>query len=128
MSTEENKTLNPKSYYYKDDTNVEIPGSFLKELIALTENLLAKEVKTESEFKYNYINEKGNVVKTFKKEDVESGKVKKIVDWEKTIYDPTLKHSLTEEGIQYAKLKNYLENLHKVNIDNGLAVTYIKSA
>lgn len=127
MSTEENKT-NPKSYYYESDVNVEIPGSFLTELIAMTEQLLTKEIKTESEFKFNYVNEKGKIVKTFKSEDLEMGKVKKVLDWERTVYEPNLKHSLTEEGIQYAKLKNFLENLHMENIEKGLAVTYVKSA
>lgn len=125
---EENKTLNPKEHYYKPETNVEIPGDFLLEVIAMTEQLLAQEIKTESEFKYNYVNEKGKVVKNFKQEDLESNKVRKVLDWERTVYEPTLKHSLTEKGVQYAKLKNFLENLHRENIEKGLTVTYTKSA
>lgn len=125
---EENKTLNPKEHYYKSDVSVEIPGTFLKELIYLTDKLLEPELKTESEFKYNYVNEKGKVVKNFKQEDLESNKVRKVLDWERTVYEPTLKHSLTEKGVQYAKLKNFLENLHRENIEKGLTVTYTKSA
>lgn len=128
--SEENKTLrlNPRDYFYKEETTVEIPGDFLLELIALTDQLLNKEVRTESEFKYNYINDKNKVVKNFKQEDVESGKIKKAVDWDRTIYNPTFKTSLTEEGVGYAKLKIFLEGLHMSNIEKGLAVTHVKSA
>lgn len=127
--SEENKTLrlNPRDYFYKEDTKIEIPGGFLTELIAFTDQLLEKEVKSESEFKYNYINDKDKVIKTFKQEDFESGKVRKVVDWERTVYNPTFKVSLTEKGVKYAKLKNFLEELHMSNIEKGLAVTHVKS-
>jgi len=125
--SEENK-INPKAYYYPTESTVEIPGGFLTELMVMTEQLLEKQIKTESEFKFNYVTDKGKIVKTFKQEDVESGKVKKVLDWQRTVEEPNFKHSLTEEGIKYAKLKNFLENLHMENIEKGIAVTHIKSA
>ncbi len=123
--TKEN--INPRSYYYNPDTKVEIPGGFLLELLALSETLLQKEVKSESKFKYNYINDKDKIVKNFKQEDVESGKLRKIVDWERTVDNPTIEYSITEDGIMYAKLKKFLEALHYENIEKGIAVTITKS-
>ena len=123
--TKEN--INPRSYYYNTDTKVEIPGGFLLELLALSETLLQKEVKSESKFKYNYINDKDKIVKNFKQEDVESGKLRKIVDWERTVDNPTIEYSITEDGIMYAKLKKFLEALHYENIEKGIAVTITKS-
>ena len=123
--TKEN--INPRSYYYNPDTKVEIPGGFLLELLALSETLLQKEVKSESKFKYNYINDKDKIVKNFKQEDVESGKLRKIVDWERTVDNPTIEYSITEDGIMYAKLKKFLEALHSENIEKGIAVTITKS-
>ena len=123
--TKEN--INPRSYYYNPDTKIEIPGGFLLELLALSETLLQKEVKSESKFKYNYINDKDKIVKNFKQEDVESGKLRKIVDWERTVDNPTIEYSITEDGIMYAKLKKFLEALHYENIEKGIAVTITKS-
>ena len=123
--TKEN--INPRSYYYNPDTKVEIPGGFLLELLALSETLLQKEVKLESKFKYNYINDKDKIVKNVKQEDVESGKLRKIVDWERTVDNPTIEYSITEDGIMYAKLKKFLEALHYENIEKGIAVTTTKS-
>ena len=121
------ENINPRSYYYNPDTKVEIPGGFLLELLALSETLLQKEVKSESKFKYNYINDKDKIVKNFKQEDVESGKLRKIVDWERTVDNPTIEYSITEDGIMYTKLKKFLEALHYENIEKGIAVTITKS-
>ena len=121
------ENINPTSYYYNPDTKVEIPGGFLLELLALSETLLQKEVKLESKFKYNYINDKDKIVKNVKQEDVESGKLRKIVDWERTVDNPTIEYSITEDGIMYAKLKKFLEALHYENIEKGIAVTTTKS-
>ena len=96
-------------------------------MLALSDQLLQAEVKTESEFKYNYINDKSQIVKKFKDEDIASGEVKKIVDWERTVDNPTYTFSLTEEGVAYAKLKKFLEAIHISNIEKGIAVTYEKS-
>lgn len=122
--TNENK--NPRDYYYAPETKVEIPGGFLIELLALSDQLLQAEMKAESKFKYKYINEKDKVVKNFKQEDLETGKVKKVVDWEKTVDTPTFDYSLTEKGVGYAQLKKFLESLHMDNIDKGIAVSYSK--
>lgn len=125
MTTNENK--NPRDYFYKPETNIEIPGGFLLELLALSDQLLQGEVKSESEFKYNYINEKSQIVKKFKDEDLVSGKVKKIVDWERTVDNPTYTFSLTEKGVAYARLKKFLEAIHISNIEKGVATTIYKS-
>lgn len=126
MTTTENK-INPLDYFYNRDVNVEIPGGFLLELLALTDQLIKQEMKIESKFKYLHINDKDKIVKTFKQEDVASGKIRKMVDWEKTIENPSFEYSLTEKGIGYAQLKKFLESLHMDNINKGLAVTYSKS-
>ena len=125
--TKVTENINPREFYYTPETKVEIPGGFLLELLALSESLLNSEVKAESKFKYNYINEQDKVVKKFKQEDVDSGKLKKIVDWERTIDTPTIEFSLTEKGIGYAQLKKFLERLHLENINKGTAVKYVQS-
>ena len=122
MENKGKETINPRNYYYKPETKIEIPGGFLLELISLSETLLQKEVKSESKFKYNYINDKDKIVKNVKQEDIESGKLKKVVDWERTVDMPTMEYSITEDGVMYAKLKKFLEGLHFENINNGVAV------
>ena len=115
------ENMDPRNYYYTPETKVEVPGGFLLELLGLTDKLLQEEIKVETKFKYNYINDKDKVVKKFKQEDVDSGKLKKIVDWERTIDNPTIEYSLTEKGITYCHLKKFLEGLHIDNIKNGVA-------
>ena len=61
------------------------------------------------------------MVKNAKPADIESGKVRKIFDFEKTIQEPVLEHSITQDGILYAQMKHYLEGLHMKNIKDGLA-------
>ena len=122
--TKEN--INPSEHYYAPETKVEIPGGFLMEMMALTDSLMASELKTESEFKFVYLNDKGVPTKNFTKEDVATGKVKKVVDWEKTIDNPTYTHSLSEKGVAYAKLKKFLESVHMGNIEKGLTLNYSK--
>lgn len=125
--TEENNTqkqINPKNFVYERDTKVEIDGFVLTDLIAIFEKLTNEEIKVESKFKYNYINEKGKVIKNVKQEDLESGKVKKVLDIERTLVQPTLDYAISEKGLAYAELKNFLESLHFQNIQKGLAVDY----
>lgn len=124
----ENKTekqiTNPRNYVYPQGTKIEVDGFLLTDLIAIFEKLTNDEIKAESKFKYNYVNEKGKVVKSPKAEDLASGKVKKILDFERTIVSPSLDYSITEKGIAYAELKNFLEGLHFQNINSGIAVDY----
>lgn len=125
--TEENKTpvqINPKNFVYQRDVKVEIDGFVLTDLIAIFEKLTNEEISVESKFKYNYINDKGKVIKNIKQEDLESGKVKKVLDIERTLVQPTLDYSISEKGLAYAELKNFLEGLHFQNIQKGLAVDY----
>ena len=124
--TKKTNFSNPKDYYYKPEVNVEIPGGFLLELLHLSEQLMADEVKMESKFKYKFINESDKAIKNPKQEDLESGKVKKIVDWEKTIENPSFDYSLTEKGVAYAKLKKFLESIHMQAIASGLATNYVE--
>ena len=115
------ENINHHDYIYDSGVKVQIEGNFLLELIALVDTLLKKEVRTESKFKFSYVDEKGKVVKNAKPADIESGKVRKIFDFEKTIQEPVLEHSITQDGILYAQMKHYLEGLHMNNIKEGLA-------
>ena len=126
--TEQKEIRDLRQYVYDQGTKIEIDGFLLTDLIHLLENLLKDEVKSETKFKYNYVNEKGAVLKSPKKEDIESGKVKKIVDFKRTIFEPTLEHSITEKGLAYAELKNFLEGIHYNNIQSGVAVSYEEMA
>ena len=92
------------------------------------DQLLKDEVKVESKFKYDYLNEKGKVVKSPKSEDIETGKVRKTLNFERTVMNPNLEYSITEKGIAYAELKNFLESIHFENIENGKAVKYSEIA
>ena len=115
---------NPREFIYPQGVKVEIDGYVVTDLIMIFEQLLKDEVKVESKFKYNYVNEKGNVVKNAKQEDLESGKVQKILDFKRTIVEPNMEYSITEKGIAYAELKNFLESIHMDNIQKGNAVSY----
>lgn len=120
MNTKEN--INPKEYFYKEGQNVEIDGRLLLDIIEMTEVLLNQEVKVESKFKYDYVNEKGDVVKNVTKNNVD--KLKKIVNFNKTIDNPTFEYSITDKGVAYAGLKKLLESVHYSNIQSGNAIHY----
>lgn len=128
MTTEKETTneqmKNPREFIYPQGKKVEIEGYVLTDLIMIFEQLLKDEVKVESKFKYNYVNEKGRIVKNAKPEELETGKVQKVLDFKRTIVDPNMEYSITEKGIAYAELKNFLESLHFENIEKGVAVNY----
>lgn len=131
MKTTENKEVvmkeeiqDPRQYIYTEGTKVEVEGYLITDLIMIFDQLLKEEIKVDSKFKYNYVNQKGNIVKNAKPEDLESGKVNKIVDFQRTVLDPSFDYSITEKGIAYAELKNFLEKLHNDNIKLGKAVNY----
>ena len=118
------KSSNIHDYGYKKGDKIEVEGILLTDLLMLLDSLLEGEIRKESKFKYSYVNEKGNVVKNVKQTDVESGKLRKILDFEKTILEPTLDFSISEKGMDYAKLKNFLEGIHFANVQSGKAILY----
>lgn len=124
MENNKEQIKNPREYVYEQGTKVEVDGYLISDLIMIFENLLKDEIKSESKFKFNYVNAKGNIVKNVKKEDVETGKVQKVLDFGRTIVEPNLEYSITEKGIAYAELKNFLESVHYKNIQEGKAIKY----
>lgn len=112
-----------KEHYYDEGVSVMIPGNLLLELTNILEDLVNTETRTESRYKYNYVNSKGNVVKKVSQEDVDSGKVKKVLDWHRTIINPTLEHSITDKGIKYANIMLHLQDVHYKNIESGNTVS-----
>lgn len=124
MSTvKENKEIkNPREYVYENGKKVEIEGQFLLDLIAIFDKLIKDEIKTDSKFKYSFINDAGNIVKNPKQKDIEEGKVRKILDFDRTIINPSFEYSITEKGVAYAELKNFLESIHYKNIKNNSAI------
>lgn len=124
MKQTENKIDNPRNFVYTADTKVEIDGFVITDLIQIFEDLVEQEIRPESKFKYNYVNEGGKIVKSPKKEDIETGKVRKVLDFDRTIVNPTMEYSISKKGIVYAELKNFLESLHYENIKSGKAVDY----
>lgn len=123
MSTKTVKE-NPRNFIYPEETKVEIDGHFLSTLIQVFDKLVDEEIKVESKFKYKYVKEDGSQVKSPKKEDLETGKVRKVLDTVRTLQEPTLDYSITEKGLGYAELKNFLESYHYDNIQKGIAVDY----
>ena len=123
MSTKTVKE-NPRNFIYPDETKVEIDGHFLSTLMQVFDKLVDEEIKVESKFKYKYVKEDGSQVKSPKKEDIETGKVRKVLDTVRTLQEPTLDYSITEKGLGYAELKNFLESYHYDNIQKGIAVDY----
>lgn len=115
---------NPREYGYPEGVTVEIEGAILTDMIMLLESLMQDEVKSESKFKYDYINDKGKVLKSPKKEDIESGKVRKVVNFQRTVLEPTMEMSITQKGLAYAERKHFLEGLHYQNIQEGVAKHY----
>ena len=124
MKQTENKIDNPRNFVYTADTKVEIDGFVITDLIQIFDDLVEQEIRPESKFKYNYMNEGGKVVKSPKKEDIETGKVRKVLDFDRTIVNPTMEYSISKKGIVYAELKNFLESLHYENIQSVKAVDY----
>ena len=116
--------MNIHEYGYEKGSKVEVEGALITDFIMLLDKLIEDEVRKESRFKYSYVNEKGNIVKNVKQTDVESGKLRKILDFEKTILEPTLDYSISEKGMDYAKLKNFLEGVHYENVKSGKAISY----
>ena len=112
---------NPREYVYENGKKVEIEAQFLLDLIAIFDKLIKDEIKTDSKFKYSFINDAGNIVKNPKQKDIEEGKVRKILDFDRTIINPTFEYSITEKGVAYAELKNFLESIHYQNIKNNSA-------
>ena len=117
---------NPREYVYENGKKVEIEGQFLLDLIAIFDKLIKDEIKTDSKFKYSFINDAGNIVKNPKQKDIEEGKVRKILDFDRTIINPTFEYSITEKGVAYAELKNFLESIHYQNIKNNSATNISK--
>ena len=134
MSTTENKETkkievkDPRQFVYPQGTKIELEGYVLNDLIMIFDQLLKDEVKVESKFKYDFLNEKGKVVKSPKQEDLDSGNVVKTLNFERTVVNPNLEYSITEKGIAYAELKNFLESIHFTNIQEGKAVNYTELA
>lgn len=123
VKKEEVKKINPTDYFYKPDVNVEIPGNVLLDMMALVDKLIQKEVRTESKFKFNYIDKHGRIVKKFNDEDIKKGLIKKVVDFKRTIDEPTMETTITPEGIAYSKLKIFLESVHYDNIQKKVATS-----
>lgn len=122
--TTKQEMKNPREFIYPQGKKIEVEGYLITDLIMIFEQLLKDEIKSDSKFKYTYVNEKGNIVKNVKEEDLASGKVQKMLDINRTIVEPNLEYSITEKGIAYAELKKFLESVHLQNIENGNAVNY----
>lgn len=123
----ENKNIvkDPIQYVYEPGVKVEVEGRLITDMLFLLEGLIEGEIKKESKFKYKYVNTTTDkVVKDVKQTDLASGKVIKVLDVEKTILNPTFDVSITEKGVAYTKLKNFLENVHYENVKSGKAVHY----
>jgi len=110
-------------YTYRKGDKIEIEGQLLQTAIMLLDKAISGEVRAESPFKYHYVNvDSGKVVKEAKEKDIISGKVKKVLNFEKTIVNPTIEYSISEKGLAYAEFKNILESIHYDNIKKGVAV------
>ena len=79
------ENFNPREFTYEGGKKVEIDGLFLLDLINVFDRLTREEIKTDSKFKYSFINESGNIVKNPKQKDIEEGKVRKILDFDRTV-------------------------------------------
>lgn len=117
-----------KQYVYDKDKNVEVPGNLLLDMIMLMEKLVEEELTTRTKFKYSFLDEGGALHKHVTKEQLESGKYKKIVDVDKTITEPSFEHTISEKGVAYAQLKIFLEKLHFENVQKGVAKHYSEIA
>lgn len=106
---------------FKENQLIELPVDSILEVIAVLDNVLENEVKTDTEFKYKFIEpETGKEVSKPTPKQIENKKLQKIVDIERTIYDPSLRYSITEKGLKITRLKYFLEgNLRKLAIENS---------
>lgn len=121
--TEESK-LNPYEYVYRENEKVEIEGNLLSELIRFVNNIIDENTQMYYGDRHKHINsETQKEVKKFKNEDLESGKVVKIVDIESTLASAPkpYRNRVAMEAIH----KNLiLQNIHMKAIRDKKAVHY----
>lgn len=115
---------NPNEYIYPEGTKTEVDGQLISELRNLLTQLITSETVSGNYFQFKYFKEDGTHVKTPSKTLLESGTLRKELDWETTVYDMEQSHFLTQKGIGYARLLAHIERLHFINIQNGKAKHY----
>lgn len=119
-----NDLKNPKEYGYEPQANTQIEGVLLLQTIQIINNLLEEETQERFPFLYKYVNkDTDKVVKNPKPQDLQSGKVIKMFDWDKTIFDDDRepRYELTAKGRNLARLKYFLESIHLRDMEEGLS-------
>lgn len=118
------KQLNPYEYGYKPGEKVEIEGGFLTHLMSFINKITEENTKYFQNDKFKFINKESNkTVKNPKKEDLESGKVIKIVDVEASL-NSQAKAYRTPTALQAINLSLMLQDIHLKAIDEGKAMHY----
>lgn len=105
---------------------VELPVNVVNEISTMLESLIEAEIDNKTSFKHKFIDESGKEIKNPTPKQIETKKLKKIFDVERTIFEPKIETTISELGIKYTKLKYFLDaNVRKVELKeiNEKAVT-----
>lgn len=98
---------------------VELPLNVVKEISLVLESLIEKEIDTKTSFKHKFVDESGKEIKNPTPKQIESKKLQKVFDLDRTIFDPKMETTITELGIKYTKLKYFLDgNIRKKELES----------
>lgn len=111
-------------YVFNQGTKVEIPTELLSEIRHVLGNVIEENSEPYFNDKFKYINTKtSKEVKTFKEDDLSSGKIKKVIDIEGTL-NSTAKVYRKPLALRTINLQLSLDELIIPYIEKGDAVHY----
>lgn len=115
---------NVNEYVFKPGTVVEVPAEVLMEMKEFSRIVLEENSEAYYNDKYKYINvETDKVVKTVKDADLESGKVKKVFDYEASLTSiPKIYRKPL--ALRSINLQLNLDDIHMKSIEKGDAIHY----
>lgn len=118
---EEMKDVNPMQYFYPKDAKIELDGELLIYLMQFLGRVIENDTSFKYKDKYKFKNTKTNkIVKNPKKQDLETGTVVKVPDFESLLQStPTVyRGEVALEGIHAL---NLLNEVHLQQIQQGKA-------
>jgi len=99
---------------------IELPLEVVMQMSSLLEDLLENEVETKTNFKHMYLDESGKEVKNPTEKQIVKNNLRKVFNFQKTIFESKLETTITEKGIKYARLKYFLDsNIKKLEVEKS---------
>lgn len=112
---------NLHEFIYEQGTKVEIDGELLTRIIALSNKVVDEHTDVVFTDRYKFVNtESGKDVKKPKQEDIDSGKVAKVVDLQNTLNsEPKMNRDAL--ALEFIKLVLTLNGEHLKAVEDGKA-------